>query len=46
LDDIGLQSGDQIYVTRKWFSGTTETVILSSVGIVASIILAIIYYHR
>jgi len=46
LDDIGLQSGDQIYVTRKWFSGTTETVILSSVGIVASIILAIIYYHK
>jgi polysaccharide export outer membrane protein len=46
LDDIGLQSGDQIYVTRKWFSGTTETVILSTVGIVVSIILAIIYYHR
>ena len=46
LDDIGLQSGDQIYVTRKWFSGTTETVILSSAGIVVSIILAIIYYHR
>lgn len=46
LDDIGLQSGDQIYVTRKWFTGTTETLILSSVGVVASIILAIIYYHR
>jgi protein involved in polysaccharide export with SLBB domain len=46
LDDIGLQSGDQIFVTRKWFTGTTETLILSSVGIVASIILAIIYYHR
>jgi polysaccharide export outer membrane protein len=46
LDDIGLQSGDQIYVTRKWFSGTTETVILSSVGVVASIILALIYYRR
>ena len=46
LDDIGLQSGDQIFVTRKWFTGTTETLILSSVGVVASIILAIIYYHR
>jgi protein involved in polysaccharide export with SLBB domain len=46
LDDIGLQSGDQIYVTRKWFTGTTETLILSSVGVVASIILAIIYYRR
>jgi polysaccharide export outer membrane protein len=46
LDDIGLQSGDQIFVTRKWFTGTTETLILSSVGVLASIILAIIYYHR
>jgi protein involved in polysaccharide export with SLBB domain len=46
LDDIGLQSGDQIFVTRKWFTGTTETLILSSVGVVASIILAIIYYRR
>lgn len=46
LDDIGLQSGDQIYVSRKWFSGTTQTVILSTLGIVASIVIAIIYYHR
>jgi protein involved in polysaccharide export with SLBB domain len=46
LDDIGLQSGDQIFVSRKWFSGTTETVILSSIGVIASIIIAIIYYHR
>jgi protein involved in polysaccharide export with SLBB domain len=46
LDDIGLQSGDQIFVTRKWFSGATQTVILSSMGIVASIIIAIIIYHH
>jgi protein involved in polysaccharide export with SLBB domain len=46
LDDIGLQSGDQIFVTRKWFSGTTQTVILSSMGIITSIIVAIIIYHR
>lgn len=46
LDDIGLQSGDQIFVSRKWFSGATETVILSSLGIVASIIIAIIVYHK
>jgi polysaccharide export outer membrane protein len=46
LDDIGLQSGDQIFVSRKWFSGATETVILSSLGIVASIIVAIIVYHK
>jgi polysaccharide export outer membrane protein len=46
LDDIGLQSGDQIFVSRKWFSGATETVILSSIGIVASIIIAIIVYHK
>jgi protein involved in polysaccharide export with SLBB domain len=46
LDDIGLESGDQIYVSRKWFSGTTQTVLLSTLGIVASIVIAIIYYNR
>jgi protein involved in polysaccharide export with SLBB domain len=43
LDDIGLQSGDQIDVTRKWFSGTTSTIIISAVGIVASLIVALFY---
>jgi protein involved in polysaccharide export with SLBB domain len=46
LDDMGLQSGDQIFVTRKWFSGTTQTVILSTMGIVASVVIALIYYHK
>ena len=43
LDDIGLQSGDQIDVTRKWFSGTTSTIIISAIGIVASLIVALFY---
>jgi polysaccharide export outer membrane protein len=46
LDDIGLQSGDQIYVTRKWFSGTTQTVLLSTMGVIASVVIALIYYHK
>ncbi len=43
LNDIGLQSGDQIYVTKKWFTGTTSTLILTSVGIIASLIITLIY---
>ena len=43
LDDIGLQSGDQIDVTRKWFSGTTSTIIISAVGIIASLVIALFY---
>ena len=46
LDDIGLQSGDQIYVTRKWLSGATQTIFLSTIGVVASVVIAIIYYHK
>jgi protein involved in polysaccharide export with SLBB domain len=46
LDDIGLQSGDQIYVTRKWFTGATQTIFLSTIGVVASIVIAIIVYRK
>ena len=41
--DIGLQSKDQIYVTKRWFTGTTSTIILTSLGILASIIVTLLY---
>ena len=43
LDDIGLQSGDQIDVTRKWFSGTTSTIIITAVSVIASLVIALFY---
>ena len=43
LDDIGLQSGDQIDVTRKWFTGTTATIVISAASIIASIIITLLY---
>ncbi len=43
LDDIGLQSGDQIDITRKWFSGATSTVIITALGVAASVLVALIY---
>ncbi len=43
LEDIGLQSGDQIDVTRKWFTGTTATIIITTASIIASIIVTLIY---
>ncbi len=46
LDDIGLQSGDQIYVARKWFTGSTQAIVIASLSIVTSIVIAIIYTKR
>jgi len=43
LDDIGLRSGDQIDVTRKWFSGTTATIVITAASIIASVIVTLIY---
>ncbi len=46
LDDIGLQSGDQIYVNRKWFSGATQAIVIASLSTVTAIVLAIIYTKK
>ncbi len=43
LDDIGLQSGDQIYVTKQWFTGTTATIIITGASIIASLFITLIY---
>ncbi len=43
LNDIGLQSGDQIYVTKRWFTTPTSTIIITSVGIIASLIITLLY---
>ncbi len=46
LDDIGLQSGDQVYISRKWLNGSNTTIIISVVSAVTSILAAIIYTNR
>lgn len=46
LDDIGLQSGDQIYISKKWLNGSNTTIIISVVSAVTSILAAIIYTNR
>ena len=46
IDDIGLQSGDAIYISRRWFSGNTSTIIISSIAAVTTLIAAIIYTNR
>jgi len=46
LDDIGLQSGDQIYVSRKWFSGATQAIVIASLSTVTAIVIAIIYTKK
>ena len=46
LDDIGLQSGDQIYVNRKWFSGATQAIVIASLSTVTAIVIAIIYTKK
>ncbi|MCL5027870.1 MAG: SLBB domain-containing protein [Bacteroidetes bacterium] len=46
INDIGLQSGDGIYITRRWFTGSTSTIIISAIAAVTSIIAAIIYTQR
>lgn len=46
LDDIGLQSGDQIYVSRKWFSGSTQAILIASLSVLTAIVTAIIYTKK
>jgi polysaccharide export outer membrane protein len=46
INDIGLQSGDGIYISRRWFSGNTSTILISSIAAVTTIIAAIIYTNR
>ena len=46
INDIGLQSGDGIYISRRWFSGNTPTIVISSIAAVTTIIAAIIYTNR
>lgn len=46
LQDIGLQSGDQIYVARKWFSGSTQTILIAALSALTSIIVAFIYLRK
>lgn len=45
-NDIGLQSGDQIYVPRKWFSGSTQAIVIASLSTLTAIIIAIIYNRK
>ena len=42
LQDMGLRSGDQIYVARKWFSGSTQAVILASLSTLTAVLIALI----
>jgi polysaccharide export outer membrane protein len=42
LQDMGLRSGDQIYVARKWFSGSTQAIILASLSTLTALLIAII----
>jgi protein involved in polysaccharide export with SLBB domain len=46
LQDIGLQSGDQIYVARKWFSGSTQTILIATLSAITSILVAFIYLKK
>lgn len=46
INDIGLKSGDGIYISRTWFSGNTSTIIISTIAAITTIIAAIIYTTR
>jgi protein involved in polysaccharide export with SLBB domain len=46
LQDMGLQSGDQIYVARKWFSGSTQTILIATLSALTSILVAFIYLKK
>ena len=46
MDDIGLQSGDRIFISRKWFSGSTSTVVISTLAAITTIVAAIIYANN
>lgn len=43
INDIGLQSGDGIFITRKWFTGSTSTLIITLLTAATSIVAAVIY---
>ncbi len=43
INDIGLQSGDGIFITRKWLSGGTSTLLITLLTAATTIIAAIIY---
>ena len=43
INDIGLQSGDGIFITKKWFTGSNSTLIITLLTATTSIIAAIIY---
>jgi len=42
LNDIGLQSGDQIYVSRKWFSGPTQAIVIAGLSTLTAILIVLI----
>ena len=46
LEDMGLQSGDQIYVARKWFSGSTQAIVIASLSTLTALIVALIYTKK
>ena len=46
LEDMGLQSGDQIYVARKWFSGSTQAILIASLSVLTAIVTALIYTKK
>jgi polysaccharide biosynthesis/export protein len=45
-DDVGLQSGDQIYVPKKWFSGPTQAIVIATLSTLTAILIAIIYNRK
>ena len=44
--DIALQSGDQIYVPKKWFSGSTQAIVIATLSTLTAILIAIIYNKK
>ena len=44
--DITLQSGDQIYVPKKWFSGSTQAIVIATLSTLTAILIAIIYQRK
>ncbi len=45
-NDIGLQSGDQVYVPRKWFSGANQAILIAALSTLTALIVAIIYTSK
>ena len=40
--DIALQSGDQVYVPRKWFSGPTQAIVIATLSTLTAVFIALI----